>query len=80
MFLSPAVGGVNIILALFRVDIGSVFHVLEKRQPIFFWYVSRRDALKWMIVSCRLDQIANLGNFLIRFQSVSLRSRQGVKG
>ena len=75
MFLSPAVGSVNIILALFRVDVRSVFYVFEKRQPIFFRYVSRRYALKWMIVSRRMDQITNLGNFLIRFLSVALRAR-----
>src|SRR5262249_44392612 len=40
--LSPSVGSVNIIFALFWIDIRSVFDGLQKRQPIFFWHVSRR--------------------------------------
>src|SRR5207245_2545211 len=48
-------GSVNIILTLFWIDLRSVFNVLQKRQPIFFWYVCRRDSLKWMIVSRRMN-------------------------
>ena len=55
MVISPPIGSVNIIFALFWIDIRSVFDVLQKRQPIFFWHVSWRYSLKWMIVSSLLD-------------------------
>src|SRR5205823_13452997 len=53
--LTPPIGGVNIILTFFWIDLRSVFDVTQKREPIFFWHVSRRYSLKWMIVSHRLD-------------------------
>src|SRR5262245_38046952 len=53
--LSPPVGSVNIILTLLWIDLWSVFDVLQKREPIFFWHVSRRYPLKWMIVSRSID-------------------------
>src|SRR6266513_455691 len=49
--LTPPIGGVNIILTFFWIDLRSVFDVTQKREPIFFWHVSRRYSLKWMIVS-----------------------------
>src|SRR5262245_42136136 len=78
--LSPSIGGVKIILALFWIDIRSVFDVLQKSQPIFFWHVSWRNSVIWVIVPGFLDKIADVGNLLIRFQSMSLRARQRVKG
>src|SRR5215469_49324 len=53
--LPPSVGSVNIILTLFWIDLRSVFDELQKRQPIFFWDVSRGYPLKWMIISCPMD-------------------------
>src|SRR6266436_838373 len=46
--LSPPIGSIKIILALFWINIRSVSDVLQKRQPIFFWHVSRRYSFKWM--------------------------------